>query len=68
MSKLLNDLILQSRNDTAAYELFLMNAEALVNRLATKQPTAGVPAVLHGKAEAIVLCNNLASIAKMSLR
>ena len=63
MSKLLNDLIQQSRNDTAAYEQFLKNAEALVKRLATKQPTAGVPAVLHGKAEAIVLFNNLPTIA-----
>lgn len=62
MSKLLGDLIKQIRNDTAAYEQFLKNAEALVNRLARKQPTAGVPAVLHGKTEAIVLFNNLASI------
>lgn len=62
MSKLLDDLINQSRSDTAAYEQFLKNAEALVNRLASKQPTAGVPAVLHGKMEAIVLFNNLASI------
>lgn len=63
MSKLLDDLIKQSRDDTAAYEKFLENAEALVRRLATKQPTAGIPAVLHGKPEAIRLFNNLASIA-----
>ena len=63
MSKLLDDLIQQSRNDTAAYEQFLKDAEALVNRLGTKQPTAGIPAVLHGKPEAIVLFNNLPSIA-----
>ena len=49
MSKLLDDLIKQSRADTAAYEEFLRKAEALVKRLATKQPDAGVPAVLHGK-------------------
>ena len=62
MSKLLDDLIKQSRDDAAAYEQFLKDAEALVKRLARKQPTAGVPAVLHGKPEAIVLFNNLASI------
>ena len=62
MSKLLDDLIKQSRADTAAYEEFLQKAEALVKRLAQKQPDGGVPAVLHGKPEAIVLFNNLASI------
>jgi type I restriction enzyme R subunit len=62
MSKLLQDLIKQRRDDTATYERFLKDAEALVKRLVAKQPTAGVPAVLHGKAEAIVLFNNLSSI------
>jgi hypothetical protein len=38
MSKLLDDLIKQSRADTAAYEEFLRQAEALVKRLAAKQP------------------------------
>jgi type I restriction enzyme, R subunit len=63
MSKLLDDLIRQQRDDAAAYEKFLQDAEALVMRLARKQPTASIPAVLHGKAEAIVLFNNLSSIA-----
>ena len=62
MSKLLDDLIKQSRADTAAYEAFLKKAEDLVKRLANKAPTTGVPAVLHGKPEAIVLFNNLASL------
>lgn len=62
MSKLLDDLIKQSRADTAAYEEFLRKAEALVKRLAARQPEAGVPAVLHGKHEAFVLFNNLALI------
>jgi type I restriction enzyme R subunit len=62
MSKLLDDLIRQSRADTAAYEEFLRQAEALVKRLAEKQPAAGVPAVLHGKREAIVIYNNLPRI------
>src|SRR5580765_1265268 len=63
MSKLLDDLIKQSRADAAAYEEFLRKAEALAKRLARRQPEAGVPAGLHGKPEAIVLFNNLASIA-----
>jgi len=63
ISKLLEDLIKQSRDDTAAYEKFLEQAEALVKRLARKQPDAGIPATLHGKPESIVLFNNLDSIA-----
>jgi type I restriction enzyme R subunit len=62
MSKLLDDLIRQSRADTAAYEEFLRQAEALVRRLARKAPDAGVPAVLHGKHEATVIYNNLPRI------
>ncbi len=33
-----------------------------MRRLAGKQPTANVPAALHGKTEATVLFNNLSSI------
>ncbi len=62
MSKLLDDLIKQTRADAAAYEAFLKNAEELVKRMARKAPGPDVPAVLHGKPEAIVLFNNLASI------
>ncbi len=62
MSKLLDDLIKQSRDDAAAYEEFLKKAEELVRKLASKQPQAGVPAVLHGNREASVLFNNLASM------
>jgi type I restriction enzyme R subunit len=62
MSKLLDDLIRQSRAETAAYEEFLRKAEALVKRLAEKQPEAGTPAVLHGKREATVIYNNLPRI------
>ena len=65
MSKLLDDLIKQSRADTAAYEEFLRKAEALVKRLAAKQPDEGVPAVLHGKREATVIYNNLPQILRM---
>jgi type I restriction enzyme, R subunit len=62
MSKLLDDLIKQSRADAAAYEEFLRKAEALVKRLAAKQPDGDVPAALHGKREATVIYNNLARI------
>ena len=62
MSKLLDDLIQQSRADAAAYEAFLRNAEALVRRLAAKQPDADVPAPLHGKREATVIYRNLPQI------
>jgi type I restriction enzyme R subunit len=62
MSKLLDDLIKQSRADAAAYEEFLRKAEALVKRLAAKQPDESVPAALHGKREATVIYNNLPRI------
>jgi type I restriction enzyme R subunit len=62
MSKLLDDLIKQSRADAAAYEEFLRKAEALVKRLAAKQPDEGVPAALHGKREATSVYNNLPRI------
>jgi type I restriction enzyme R subunit len=62
MSKLLDDLIKQSCADAAAYEEFLKKAEDLVKRMAKKDTVAGVPAVLHGKSEAIVIFNNLATI------
>ena len=62
MSKLLNDLIKQSRADAAAYEEFLRSAEELVRRLAARQPDDGVPAALHGKREATVIYNNLPRI------
>jgi type I restriction enzyme R subunit len=59
MSQLLDDLIQQSRADIAAYEEFLRKAEALVKRLAARQPEAGVPAMLHGNREAMAIYNNL---------
>jgi len=62
MSQLLDDLIQQSRDDTAAYEEFLRKAEELVKKLAAKQPSDGIPASLHGQREATVLFNNLGAI------
>jgi type I restriction enzyme R subunit len=62
MSKLLDDLIKQSRADTEAYEKFLQNAEALVRRLASKQGNQDIPAALHDRREAMVVYNNLPRI------
>ena len=62
MSKLLDDLIKQKRDDTASYEQVLKDAEAMIQQLGRKQPTANIPAVLHGNSEATVLFNNLATI------
>jgi type I restriction enzyme R subunit len=66
MSKLLDDLIKQSRSEAAAYEAFLKKAEELVKRMARKEPGPGVPAVLHGNHEATVLFNNLGTISATS--
>jgi len=63
MSKLLDDLIAQSRADAAAYEQFLKKAEELARRLVKKHPSGDVPAVLHGKPEASVLFKNLPHLA-----
>ena len=62
MSKLLDDLIKQSREGAAAHEEFLRKAEALVKRLATRQLADGVPSALHGRREATVVYNNLPEI------
>lgn len=62
MSKLLDDLIKQKRNDTESYERFLKKAEALAKRLAKKQPDSGIPTMLHGNPEAVVLYNNLENV------
>jgi len=68
MSKLLDDLIAQSRTDAEAYEEFLRKAEALVRKLAEKRPDPGLPLALHGNPEATVLYNNLDSIPATSFR
>lgn len=68
MSQLLDDLIKQSRADTAAYEEFLLKAEARVKKLAAKQPQDGIPATLHGMREATVLYNNLGSLPATQFR
>jgi type I restriction enzyme R subunit len=62
MSRLLEDLIEQSRANAEEYEEFLRRAEALVKRLHAREPEEGVPALLHGKREATVIYSNLASL------
>ena len=62
MSKLLDDLIKQDRTDSAEYEKFLAQAEALVKRMGHKN-TGSHPSALNSHPAAIVLFNNLASIA-----
>ena len=62
MSKLLDDLIKQKRDDTEAYEEFLRSAEVLVKRLAKGQSDTGLPQALRGNREATVLYNNLINI------
>ena len=61
MSKLLDDLVQQSRADAAAYEAFLKRAEDLVKLLAYKGGGSH-PTILNGHSSAIVLFNNLDSI------
>jgi type I restriction enzyme R subunit len=61
MSKLLDDLVKQSRADAAAYEEFLKRAENLVKLLA-QRGSGNHPAILNGMSSAIALFNNLASI------
>jgi type I restriction enzyme R subunit len=61
MSRLLDDLIRQSREATDAYEAFLKSAESLVKRMAKKDVGAH-PAILNGHPEAMVLFNNLETL------
>ena len=61
MSKLLDNLVKQSRADAAAYEAFLQRAEDLVKLLVHKGG-GNHPLILNGHSSAIVLFNNLDSI------
>jgi type I restriction enzyme R subunit len=60
MSKLLEDLIQQQRDDTDSYAQFLKNAEALAKQLGGKGTDSDrLPVALRGNKEAAVLYNNL---------
>lgn len=67
MSKLLDDLIKQSRADAVAYEAFLAKAEELVIRMARKD-AGDYPAILKGRAEAIILFHNLKDLPASTFR
>ena len=67
MSKLLDDLIQQKRDDTASYEAFLKEAEALVIQMAQGQSGQDMPSQLHGNPEATVIYNNLPDILARSV-
>lgn len=62
ISKLLEDLIKQSRDSAEAYEAFLKKAEELVRKLAAREAGPDLPAGLHGNREATVVFNNLQSL------
>ena len=62
MSKLLDDLIKQSRESTEAYEAFLRNAEALAKKLHENQHDSDEPPILRGKTAALVIYRNLPDI------
>lgn len=62
MSKLLDDLIQQSRETAEEYEEFLRNVESLVKKHAAKLPGGDVPMLLHGKPEATRIYRNLPMI------
>jgi type I restriction enzyme R subunit len=62
MSKLLDDLIDQKRDDTESYEEFLRKAEELVRRMAASSGSIGHPQILNGHPGAIVRCNNLPTV------
>lgn len=62
MSKLLDDLIKQNKDDTDQYKLFLEKAEELVKKLMNGQSASDVPIKLNGKSEAVVIYNNLPDI------
>jgi len=62
MSKLLDDLIAQKRDDTVSYEAFLLQAEALVKQMASGRGSDSVPQELMNKREALVIYNNLRNL------
>lgn len=68
ISKLLDDLIKQKRDDTAAYEKFLQKAEDLVKKLNKTQAGDELPELLRNKPEAAVIYRNLADILPAATR
>ncbi|WP_421368127.1 type I restriction endonuclease subunit R [Agrobacterium tumefaciens] len=62
MSRLLDNLIRQSRQDAESYEDFLRDAETMIRRMASRSPSSGLPSSLHGNREAGIIFNNLATL------
>ncbi|MCL2887524.1 MAG: restriction endonuclease subunit R, partial [Betaproteobacteria bacterium] len=62
MSKLLDDLIKQNREDAQAYEKFLRDAEALARKLHERQSDSDEPPFLRGNTAALALYRNLPDI------
>jgi len=62
MSKLLEDLLKQSRDDAEAYEEFLRKAEELAKKVTTPSTSTDLPAVLNERKEASVLFNNFEAL------
>ena len=62
MSKLLEDLIQQSRADADDYEAFLLKAERLVKKMTAQQPGGDIPDGLRDNREATVIFRNLPQI------
>lgn len=62
ISKLLEDLIKQKRDDTTAYESFLQKAEELVKRMANGGADKDLPQALIGRPEVAVLYRNLENL------
>lgn len=68
ISKLLDDLIKQNREDITQYALFLTNAEEIFKRMMKKQYADNIPSDLHGNEGATVIYNNLISLPKIDLQ
>ncbi len=62
MSKLLDDLIIQKREETKDYEEFLKKAEELVQKIVKGHNTANAPIQLQGNPEAVIIYKNLPNI------
>ncbi|WP_242464681.1 hypothetical protein [Halorhodospira abdelmalekii] len=62
LSKLLDDLIAEWRNETVSYKQFLERAEELVKKMAQGQNSQNMPSELAGRHEAQVIFNNLPDI------
>lgn len=68
ISKLLDDLIKQSRTDAEEYKLFLNKAEELIKKMMKRDYAIDIPEILHGNSEAIVIYNNLISLPKNNFK